>query len=212
MQAALLLLTQAERVCSGLIKYSCCAPPGAEPVFETGIHTARGRRPWTARPLGLSDNWLSDKELFLSGVLSDTHINLSSLREAPPSPRPFIQPPLQPPPPHFLSTLSLAPSFPPSHQHHFSWHANNCLTVMALKAKQGASRCVCVCVCVCVRSLRGLEDWRGLHTSPSSKTDGLCRNAQKPGLKTYACTFESILDAAVLKVQTGASMQLSAKN
>lgn len=43
-------------------------------------------------------------------------------------------------------SLSLSPSSALSHQHHFSWRANSCLTVMALKAEQGASRCVRACV------------------------------------------------------------------
>lgn len=95
-------LTQAEPVCLGLIKYSCRPLPAAEPVFETRVHTVRGWRPWTVRPLGPSDNWLSNKELFLSWVLSDTHINLSSLRAAPPSP-PTIHP---------ATTSTAAPTFP----------------------------------------------------------------------------------------------------
>lgn len=135
---------------------------------------------------GLRGHWVyliidcQIKGLFLSGVLSDTHINLSSLREgrarAPcPPPLPFSHPPLHPSPfplhpiirpsiylsigPDHLS-LSLSPSVALSHQHHFSWQANSCLTVMALKAEPGANRCVCVCVCLCMcASIR----WPCLH-------------------------------------------------
>lgn len=123
---------------------------------------------WTARPPGLSDNWLPNKRLFLF----DTCTNLSSLREAsnlglhpsffPPPVVPFIHPLLIPLPlsstSNYLSIyLFIGPdrlsqsgssSFAVFHQHFYSWHANSCLTVMALKAEQDASQCVWLCMCV----------------------------------------------------------------
>ncbi len=92
--------------------HSRCPPRGAKPELETHSRTVWGWRPWTVRPLGLSDNWLSNKGLFLSGVLSDTHINLSSLREG------LTQPPPLPPPSHSSThhfiphTPSLSPLHP----------------------------------------------------------------------------------------------------
>lgn len=174
-------LAQAELVCLGLIKYSCVLLQVRSRCLKPTFILYKGGG------LGLSGHWVHliiDCQIkscsSLESSLTPTSICLHLEQPLPP-PRPFIQPPLQPPPPHFLSTLSVAPSFPPSHQHHFSWRANNCLTVMALKAKQGASRCewvrACVCACTCVYVL---DHWEAL------RFEEVCTHQHQPKRMVYA--------------------------
>lgn len=123
------------------------------------------------------------KEPFLSEVLSDTHINLSSLRDDPPSTHPQFSPSAPPPPPPSTTQLSVRPpTVAPAHQQHFSRHANSCLTVMALKAEQGASQCVSVCAhgphpCVSLHSLcatEGARDCREALRTEEAQNGGCC--------------------------------------